>query len=220
MDTLTPTARTRVARRPQRGIYDRKLIYSILDEALVCHVGVVVDDQPVVLPNLHVRIGDRLYLHGAVASRTLRSLKAGMPVCVTVTLIDGLVLARSAFHHSVNYRSVVVFGTAKETVDLYEKRAAFNALVEHVLKGRSAQCRPADEQETKATTILSVPITEASAKVRSGPVSDADEDYALPYWAGVLPMSLQAGAPIPDERLLADVSMPENVSSYDRTTRR
>jgi nitroimidazol reductase NimA-like FMN-containing flavoprotein (pyridoxamine 5'-phosphate oxidase superfamily) len=181
-------------------------------------VGFVVDGQPFVIPTIHARIGDRLYMHGAVASRMLKTLREGVPVCVTATLIDGLVLARSAFHHSMNYRSVMIFGTATETIDIKEKRKAFEAIVEHVCPGRSAEVRAADEQETKATLVLSLPIEEASAKVRTGPAMDAEEDYALACWAGVLPLKLQPQPPVPDERLPAGTEIPAHVSNYVRGT--
>jgi uncharacterized protein len=203
-------------RRPGRGAFDRALIYSILDEALICHVGFTVDGQPFVVPTIHARVGDRLYLHGSVASRMLRNLAAGVPVCVTVTLLDGLVLARSAFHHSMNYRSVMIFGVATEVTDSAERLRAFEAVVNHVMPNRFANTRTPNEQEIKATSVLSMEITEASAKVRSGGVSDAEEDYALPHWAGVLPLKVVPQAPIADERLLPGVTVPAEVLAYRR----
>jgi uncharacterized protein len=214
--TITPTPRTKVSRRRERGDYDRSFIYSVLDEALICHVGFVVDGQPFVIPTIHARVGDRLYMHGAVASRMLKTMRSGVEVCVTATLVDGLVLARSAFHHSMNYRSVVLFGTATETIDVNEKRKAFEAIVEHVCPGRSAEVRAPDEQETKATLVVSLPIEEASAKVRTGPVIDAEEDYALPCWAGVLPLKLQPQLPIADARLPPGTAVPANIANYAR----
>lgn len=216
MDTLVQTPRTTLRRRPTRGSYDRALIHSILDEALVCHVGFTVDGQPYVVPTTYGRIDDRLYVHGSVASRMLRSLAGGVPICFTVTLLDGLVLARSAFHHSMNYRSVMVLGVAHEVTDAAERYRAFEAVVNHVMPGRFAATRVPDEQELKATSVLALDITEASAKVRSGPVSDAEEDYALPYWAGVLPLKLMPLPPIPDERLPPGTPVPPEVSAYRR----
>jgi nitroimidazol reductase NimA-like FMN-containing flavoprotein (pyridoxamine 5'-phosphate oxidase superfamily) len=215
-NALQPTARTTLRRLPQRGVFDRAAVNAILDEGLVCHVGFAVEGQPYVIPTTYARLGDRLALHGSAASRMLRTLSAGVPVCVTVTLLDGLVLARSAFHHSMNYRSVMVLGTAVEVVDRMEKEAALEAIVEHVMRGRSAQVRPPTPLELKGTTVLSLPIEEASAKVRSGPPIDDEEDYALPGWAGVLPLALVPGAPLPDPRLAPGTAAPENVIAYRR----
>jgi hypothetical protein len=195
-----------VRRLPKRGHYDRETIHAILDEALICHVGFVVDGSPVVIPTIHWREGDTLYVHGSSASRMLRSLKEGVDACVTVTLLDGLVLARSAFHHSMNYRSVVVFGKARE-VDGEEKLRALDSLVEHVMRGRSRDVRPPNEIELRATTVLALPLDEASAKIRTGPPVDDDEDYALPIWAGVVPMKLTRGEPIADQGVT--VELPE-----------
>lgn len=214
MTEIAVTGRTAVRRLPKRGSYDRETIHAILDEALICHVGFVVDDAPVVIPTIHWREGETLYVHGSAASRMLRNLRDGVDVCVTVTLLDGLVLARSTFHHSMNYRSVVVFGTAREVSDRDEKLRALEALVEHVVRGRSAEARPPNEVELKATMVLALPIEEASAKIRSGGPVDDEEDYTLPLWAGVLPAKLTFGSPIPDERVTADV--PEYVMSYSR----
>ncbi len=216
MDSTTQTERTTVIRLRDRGRYQRHTINAIVDEALICHVGFSIDGQPYVLPTTHARIEDRLYLHGSIANRMLKSMKAGFPVCVTMTLIDGLVLARSAFHHSMNYRSVVILGVAREVADEHEKRAAFDALVNHVVPGRAADVRAADAQELKATSVLCLPITEASAKVRRGPPIDAAEDYALKCWAGVLPMQLQAGHPIDDPRLESGTPVPPGVATYRR----
>ena len=188
----------RVRREPQRGRYDRETIDAILDEALYCHVGFEADGRPYVIPTLHARIGDLLYVHGSAASRMLRNLAAGIPICVTVTLLDGLVLARSAFNHSINYRSVVVLGTATLVED-GEKLAALRAFSEHVAPGRWDTVRAPTEQELKATWILSLPLVEASAKVRSGPPEDEPEDVRFPAWAGVVPVHLAAEAPLPDE---------------------
>jgi nitroimidazol reductase NimA-like FMN-containing flavoprotein (pyridoxamine 5'-phosphate oxidase superfamily) len=192
------------------------MINAIVDEALICHVGFSVDGQPYVIPTAHARIEDRLYIHGSVGSRMLKNMKAGVPVCVTVTLLDGLVLARSAFHHSMNYRSAVILGVAREVVDEQEKRSAFEALVNHVVPGRSADVRAADAQELKATSVLCLVIEEASAKVRRGPPIDAEEDYALDCWAGVLPMQLVPGHPVDDPRLEFGTPVPAGVAAYRR----
>ena len=214
--TLTPTDRTTLHRRPGRGSYDLALIHAILAEGLYCHVGFADGVQPFVLPTTYARLGDRLYVHGAAASRMLRSLKEGAPVCVTVTLLDGLVLARSAFHHSMNYRSVVILGVASEVRDPAEKRAALTAIVEHVAPGRSAEVRGPSDRELFATLVLSLPISEASAKVRSGPPVDDEADYAVPCWAGVLPLQLVAQPPVADPRLPAEVAVPAYLSGYRR----
>jgi hypothetical protein len=188
---LRPADRIRVRREPERGRYDRETIDAILDEALVCHLGFAIDGQPYVIPTLHARVGDTLYVHGSAASRMLRRLSSGVPVCATVTLFDGLVLARSIFNHSVNYRSVVVFGTAA-TVGDEEKEAALQALTEQLAPGRWDEARRPTAHELKATWILALPIAEASAKVRSGPPTDEPEDEDLPVWAGVVPVHLAA----------------------------
>lgn len=216
VNTIAPTQRTTLIRRPDRGAYDRSTVNAILDEALICHVGFAVDGQPFVLPTTHARVDDRLYIHGSVGARMLRTLRHGASVCVTVTLVDGLVLARSAFHHSMNYRSVVILGGAREVADEAEKRRAFSALVDHVLAGRSTQTREASAQELKATSVLCVPIEEASAKVRTGPPIDDDGDYALPYWAGVLPIRLEAQPPVADPRLPAEIPVPAALVDYRR----
>jgi nitroimidazol reductase NimA-like FMN-containing flavoprotein (pyridoxamine 5'-phosphate oxidase superfamily) len=192
------TPRTTVRRLADRGVYDREAIYAILDEALICHVGFVVEGQPVVIPTIHVRVGDTLYFHGSAASRMLRSLRAGIEACVTVTLLDGLVLARSAFHHSMNYRSVVVLGKGREVADRDEKLRALDALVEHVVPGRAAVVRAPNEMEIRQTLVIALPLAEASAKVRTGPPLDDEADYALDVWAGVVPITLMKGEPIPD----------------------
>lgn len=191
--------RTTVKRLAKRGVYEREAIYAILDEAPICHVGFVVDGAPVVIPTIHWREGDELYFHGSAASRMLRSLRGGVDACVTVTLLDGLVLARSAFHHSMNYRSVVVFGKAREVTEREEKLRALDRLVEHVVPGRSAVVRPPNESELRQTLVLALPLSEASAKVRTGGPIDDEEDYALPVWAGVIPIALTKGEPIADE---------------------
>lgn len=189
------TDRTALHRLPERGSHDRAVIDPILDEAYLCHLGFTQDGQPFVIPTIHARVGDVLYLHGSAASRAMRTAKQGIPVCITVTLLDGLVLARSAFHHSVNYRSVMVLGTATEVTDRAEKAAALDAIVDHVLAGRSADARPGNDKELRATTVLRIPLTEASAKVRTGGPKDDPEDMDLPVWAGVLPVKMVHGGP-------------------------
>jgi uncharacterized protein len=209
---LEQTDRTRINRLPQRGNYDRTTINAILDEALICHVGLAPAGRPVVIPTIHTRIGDHLYFHGSPAAGMLRTLLQGVEACVTVTILDGLVLARSAFHHSMNYRSVVVFGRAEEVTDRDEKLRVLAALVEHVCRGRSADARRPNEKELKQTLVLRLPIAEASAKIRTGPPVDEAEDYDLPIWAGVLPLPLTPGAPLPDNT----VPVPQYVTRYRR----
>jgi uncharacterized protein len=209
-----PTDRTRVRRTPQRGAYERDTIDAILDETLISHVGFVHDAHPVVIPTLHARLGDRLYLHGSAASRMLRTLLKGVPVCVTATLVDGLVLARSAFHHSVNYRSVVVFGEATAVEPEEERLKALELFTEKLVPGRWGEVRPPTRQELKGTKVLSLPLDEASAKVRSGPPIDDDEDYDLPVWAGVLPLGTQGAEPQPDPRLDPAIETPGYVAAW------
>jgi uncharacterized protein len=208
---IAVTPRTTLGRKPSRGTHEEAKIHAILDEALVCHVGFVDGGQPYVIPTLHVRVGDALYLHGSQRSRMLGALRAGAPVCVTVTLMDGLVLARSAMHHSMNYRSVVVLGTAEEVRDREEKLRVLEALVEHVARGRSRETRAPDEGELQATAVVRIPITEASAKVREGPPVDLEEDYALPFWAGVVPLRLEVRPPVADPRLRPETPMSDAV---------
>lgn len=215
-DPLTITQRTQIKRLPQRGNYDRALIHQILDEALICQVGFVVDGQPFVIPTAYGRVGDYLYIHGSPASRMLRTLKAGVEVCVTVTLLDGLVLARSAFHHSMNYRSVVIFGKATLVEAASEKLEALKAFTDHVMPGRWAEVRPPNPQELAGTLVLSLPLEEASAKVRTGPPKDDDADYALPVWAGELPLHQTTLQPIPDPQLRPDIELPASVAHYLR----
>ena len=216
MEQLTPTERTRVRRLPKRASYDRDAVYKILDEGLICHVGFTAEGKPVVIPTGYGRAGDRLYIHGSAASRMLRALEQGIDVCVTVTLIDGLVLARSAFHHSMNYRSVVLFGRASLVEDRDEKIEALRALSDHIIPERWRDVRPPTEAELKATTVLHLPIAEASAKVRTGPPIDDEEDYQMGVWAGVLPLRLVAGAPTADPRLPPGIEPPDYVIGYDR----
>jgi len=210
------TERTTVRRLPKRGAYQRETINRILDEALICHVGFVIEGQPMVIPTIHTRIGDALYFHGSAASRMLRSLREGVPVCVTVTLLDGLVLARSAFHHSMNYRSVVVLGAAREVVDRKEKLRVLEAIVEHVMRGRTRDARGPNQNELKSTMLVRLPLDEASAKIRTGPPLDDEEDYSMPIWAGVLPLALTPSEPIADPRLSAAIEVPDYVRAYGR----
>lgn len=210
------TARTTLKRLSKRGVYERELIYGILDEAFICHVGFAVEGQPYVIPTGFGRVDDRLYIHGSQISRTLRSLAGGIDVCVTVTLLDGLVLARSAFHHSMNYRSVIVFGRASAVDDREAKLAALRAFSEQVIPGRWDEARQPTDQELKATAVLSVPLEEASAKVRTGPPIDDEEDYALPIWAGVLPVRLAAGEPVPDPRLPEEIDVSKAALEFGK----
>jgi len=203
-------------RRKERGSYQRETVNAILDEALICHVGFNVGGQPFVQPTIHARRGELLYLHGANTNRMLKSLAGGAAVCVTATLLDGLVLARSAFHHSMNYRSVMILGSAHEVTDLAEKRHALEAVVEHVLRGRSAAVRAPDPTELNATTVLALPITEASAKIRTGPPLDDEADYARQCWAGVLPLRLAALPPVPDPRLPSGIAAPHELADWTR----
>lgn len=215
-----PSERTRVRRHPERGAYDRTTIDAILDEALYCHVGYVDGHgRPRVIPTIHVRIGDTLYVHGSNASRTLRTLGDGAEVCVVATLLDGLVLARSAFSHSMNYRSVVAYGATREVTDADEKWAAQRALVDHVCAGRAEQARMPNQRELDQTTILALEMREASAKIRTGPPKDDEADLELPIWAGVLPLRTVPGEPEPDPHLPAGLEAPQNVMRYRRPAR-
>lgn len=216
MENLIPTERTTLKRLPKRAEYDRASVCKILDEGFVCHVGFVVNGQPFVVPTGYGRIGDRLYIHGSAASRMMKAVGEGIEVCMTVTLVDGLVLARSAFHHSMNYRSVMVFGRATVVEDAEEKMEALKAFTEHIVPGRWAETRWPNESEMKATTVLMLPLAEASAKIRTGPPIDDEEDYELNVWAGVLPLRLQAGEAINDDRLPSEISLPEYVRDYRR----
>jgi nitroimidazol reductase NimA-like FMN-containing flavoprotein (pyridoxamine 5'-phosphate oxidase superfamily) len=218
MESFAPTERTTLKRLPQRGFYDREVVYRILDEGFVCHVGFTVDGQPFVIPTAYGRVGDKLYIHGSAASRTLRSLNGGIPVCVAVTLVDGLVLARSAFHHSINYRSVVILGAATMVEAAEEKMTALRAFTEHVIPGRWDDVREPNEQELKGTSVLALPLVEVSAKVRTGPPKDDEEDMALPVWAGELPLRITACAPVDDPHLSEGVRPPAYVARYSRTT--
>ena len=215
-DSYVPTERTQIVREPQRGVYDRAVIYEVLDEGFVCHVGFTVDSQTYVIPTMYARVGDFVYFHGSAASRMLRNLSNGLPVCITVTLTDGLVLARSVFNHSMNYRSVVALGTASLVDDSTEKLNALHAFTEKILPGRWNDARQPNEKELKAPSILKLPLTEVSAKVRVGPVEDDADDYALSVWAGIVPLRIVADTPIRDER--CDPSLP--IPSYAEDFRR
>jgi uncharacterized protein len=213
-DHYQRTERTRLRRLPERAAYDRDTVHAILDEGFICHVGFVVDGQPYVIPTGYARAGETLYLHGSTGSRL--GLRPGMDVCVTVTLLDGLVLARSAFHHSMNYRSVMALGRTRPVSDLADKEAALRALVEHIVPGRSDEVRGGDHRELAATAVLALPLAEVSAKVRTGPPKDDDPDYDLPIWAGVLPLALTPGAPVPDPVLDLSIPTPRHVATWTR----
>ena len=215
--TFIQTERTNLKRLPKRGYFDRETVYGILDEGFICHVGFAPEGQPFVIPTGYARADDQLYIHGSQASRMLRTLSGGVDACVTVTIIDGLVLARSAFHHSMNYRSVVIFGRATLVEDRKEKYAALLALSEHIVRGRWADVREPTEQELIQTTVLSLPLMEASAKIRTGPPLDDEEDYAMNVWAGVVPLKLVAGEPINDPRLPEGIEVPEYARNYRRS---
>jgi nitroimidazol reductase NimA-like FMN-containing flavoprotein (pyridoxamine 5'-phosphate oxidase superfamily) len=217
-DHYQRTERTQLRRLPERGAYDRTTVHAILDEGFICHVGFVVDGQPHVIPTGYVRVGETIYLHGSSGSRL--GLRPGMPVCVTVTLLDGIVLARSAFHHSFQYSSVVALGRTRLVTDPEEKDTALSALVEHFVPGRSTDVRPGDRRELAATAVLALPLEEVSAKVRTGDPKDEDQDYDLPYWAGILPLSLEPGRPIPDHRLKPGIPVPPYVTAWSRNGKR
>jgi uncharacterized protein len=218
MSQFTPTERTRVRRKPDRGSYDRELIYSILDEAFVCHVAFISDGMPIVVPTNYVRVGDKLYLHGSTASRLMKTLASGSPFCLSVTLLDGIVCSPTATGHSVNYRSVIVMGKAEIVEGEAAKLAAMRDFVEYVIRGRWATVRSPSEQELKGTMVLAVPLVEASAKVRTGfAVDDGDEYSSSAAWTGVIPMKWRAEAPIPDPRGNAATPAPENIQHYSRS---
>lgn len=206
MESYTPTERTQVRRLPRRGVYDKAQVHAILDEGRICHVGFVVDGQPFVVPTGYVRRGDRIYVHGSAASRMMRTTTADVDVCVTVTLVDGFVLARSAFHHSMNYRSVVVLGKARPVTDPDEKMEALRCFTNHIVAGRWEEVRQPTPQEMKATSVLALALDEVSAKVRTGAPIDDEEDYAIPVWAGVVPVRTRLSEPIPDDRLQPGVT--------------
>lgn len=212
-----PSDRTTIRRLPERAVYDRHAVDAILDEALICQVGFIEDGAPVVIPTIHARVDDVLYLHGSPASRMLRAMRHGLEVSINATIVDGLVVARAAFHNSLNYRSVVLFGTARVVDDPDEKRAAMKAVTEHVIPGRWADSRPMTDKEAKGTLIAAIAINEVSAKVRTGGPKDDDGDYSYPTWAGTVPLGLRAGDPIPDPLLTVGVPVPDYLTGYDRT---
>jgi uncharacterized protein len=212
-----PTTRTRVVREAERGVYDRETVYRILDEGFICHVGFAVDGQPFVIPTSYGRKEAHIYIHGSAASRMLREMKDGVALCVTVTLLDGLVLARSVFNHSMNYRSVVILGKGTLVEDPEEKLAALRTLSEHIIPGRWDDVRQPDERELKATSVLRLPIEEFSAKVRTGQPIDDEEDYSFPTWAGVVPLKIEVGEPISDPRLSLNQGIPNYLRFYSRS---
>src|SRR5580704_10229642 len=216
MSEFTPTERTRVRRKPDRGNYDRETIYAILDQAFVCHVGFIADGMPVVVPTNYVRVGDKLFLHGSTASRLMKTLGSGAPFCLSVTLLDGIVFSPTATGHSVNYRSVVVMGKAEVIEGHDAKLAAMRDFVEYVLRGRWAQVRPPTEQELKGTMVVAVPLVEASAKVRKGFAVNDAEEYEGSKWTGVLPFKWTPGEPMRDPRGNPDAPVPANVARYTR----
>ena len=216
MNDIIQTERTRLRRLPKRGAFDRETVYSILDEAFICHIGFTVDKQPYVIPTAYGRVDDVLYIHGSSASRMLRTLSVGVEMCFTATLIDALVLARSAFHHSINYRSVVVLGKTTLVEDQAEKNLALETITNHIVPGRWNDVRWPTELELKATSVLKMPIEEASAKIRTGPPIDDEEDYAMNIWAGILPVELKTGDPVDDDRLDNGSVPPTNVTNYTR----
>ncbi len=214
---ILPTKRTTIRRQPKRGAFDRTTIYQILDEGFICHVGFTVENQPFVIPTAYARMDNHLIIHGATVSRMIQALENGCEVCITVTLLDGLVLGRSAFHHSMNYRSVVIFGTAQLINNDAEKMAALHALTNHIVPQRWQDVRHPNDKEMKATTVLRLPIEEASAKMRVGDPIDDEADYELDVWAGVIPLTLQPGAAIADTRLRVGIPVPDNVTEYRLT---
>jgi nitroimidazol reductase NimA-like FMN-containing flavoprotein (pyridoxamine 5'-phosphate oxidase superfamily) len=216
MDTYSPTERTQVKRLAKRGVYDKAVVHAILDEGFVCHVGFAIDGRPFVIPTAYARSGEQIYIHGSPASRLMKSKE--LDVCLTVTLVDGLVLARSAFHTSINYRSVVVLGKARLVSDIDEKREALRCFTNHVIAGRWEQAKQPIVSELKATSVLALPLEEVSAKIRTGPPIDDEEDYALPIWGGVVPVIQSFGEPLPDDRLLPGIAPPMLVSA-SRTSR-
>jgi uncharacterized protein len=219
MNSYSPTQRTKVRRLSKRAVYDKTLVHEILDEAFLCHLGFTVDALPYVIPTLYARSGDTLYLHGSGASRTLKTLSKGVDVCATVTLVDGYVLARSAFHHSMNYRSVVVLGRARQVTEPEERMEALRTLTNHLVPERWEEVREPNDLELKQTMVLALPLDEVSAKVRIGPPVDDEEDYATPVWPGVVPMVTQLREPIPDDRVLPNAK-PFQLSRFDSRKKR
>lgn len=217
MTSEPSSERTRLRRLPERGKHDRATIDAIIDEALICHVAFSTDDGPVVIPTIHAREGDTLYLHGSAASRMLRIIREGEPICVNMTIIDGLVMARSLFNHSMNYRSVILFGTAREITDPDEKLASMRLVSEHMSPGRWNDARRPNDKELRATMMVAIPLDEASAKVRTGPPGDNDEDYDLDVWAGVIPVELTFGEPQPDPRLRDGIEVPKYLQGFGRS---
>ena len=215
MNTYAPTSRTKVRRLAKRGAYEKAVVHSILDEGLICHVGFAVEGQPYVIPTLYARSDERLYLHGSAVSRMLKTLSEGVDVCVTVTLVDAYVLARSAFHHSMNYRSVVALGRAQLVTDDAERLAALRILTNHIVPNRWEEVREPNELEMRQTAVLTLPLEEVSAKVRAGNPNDDEEDYALPVWAGIVPISTQVGQPTGDGRVRPDAP-PIELSRFER----
>lgn len=219
MNAFTPTDKSKVKRLHERGHYDKDTVYAILDAGMIAHIGYVIDDQPFVTPTAYWRDGNRIYWHGSAASRMLRAEAKGIPVCVTVTHLDGLVLARSGFHSSINYRSVMAFGTAQMVTDADEKVHHLNRFIDRILPGRNATLRPIDPQEAKGTTVIWMEIEEASAKIRIGPPKDDEPDYALDCWAGVVPIAQVVGAAIADPKLKAGVAWPEHLKRFSEHRR-
>ena len=216
MQALTPTERTQLRRHPERGVYDIEQIYSILDEGYICHLGFAVDAHPYVIPTAYGRAGNQIYIHGSAASRTVCSLAEGIDVCATVTLVDGFVLARSAFRHSINYRSVVIMGKAKLVTDTAEMIEALRCFTNHLVPGRWEEVRPPNQTEMMRTSVLSLPLDEVSAKVRSGPPIDLVDDYSVAVWAGVVPIRTQVGQPVPDGHVLPGISAVDT-RKFDRS---
>jgi nitroimidazol reductase NimA-like FMN-containing flavoprotein (pyridoxamine 5'-phosphate oxidase superfamily) len=211
MRDFSQTERTTLRRLPNRASYDREIVYGILDEGFVCHVGFVIEGRPFVIATGYARLGDNLYIHGSVASRMLKTLRSGMEACVTVTLVDGLVLARSVFHHSMNYRSVVIFGRARVVENEAEKLECLRGFTEHIMRGRWEDSRAPNANELRSTLVLRLPLEEASAKIRTGPPIDEEEDYRLPVWAGVLPIRFAIGEAVRDRRLKAEIELPQYI---------
>ena len=220
MKAISKTGRTRVKRAPKRGVYEPETIFQILDESFICHVGFIHDGKPVVIPTAYGRVGDRLYLHGSTKSRMLMALKDGVEACITTTIVDGLVLARSIFHHSMNYRSVVIFGRASIVSDDSEKLEALKAFSDHIISGRWEEVRAPNEKELKGTQVISFPITEASAKIRTGPPVDDKADYELPIWAGEIPLHTIAMEAKADPLLPNGLEIPKSVAAYLQGTNR